>query len=160
MNAERLHAVAKALLKELTDGRIVDHLQELIGGLQNAVNQPAQAQFQNLVANKRMELARLLPSTGSNKFSPAWRQIVTEIGGAGLLGTELLNRIEDVFQRNKITPAAALQELQPILQALTTFKNGLTEVTNGFAHLKIGADELAPGACEVGVAIPLRSHRR
>jgi hypothetical protein len=144
----------------LTDGRIVDHLQELIGGLQNAVNQPAQAQFQNLVANKRMELARLLPSTGSNKFSPAWRQIVTEIGGAGLLGSELLNRIEDVFQRNKITPAAALQELQPILQALTTFKNGLTEVTNGFAHLKIGADELAPGACEVGVAIPLRSHRR
>ena len=99
-------------------------------------------------------MARLPPNARSNEFSPAWRQIVTEIGGTGLLGTELRNRIENVFQRNQITPAAALQELQPILQALTTFKNGLTEVTNGLTHLKIGAEELAPGECEVGVAIP------
>lgn len=97
MNAERLHAVAKALLKELSDGRIVENFQELTNNLQNAVTQPTQAQFQNVVASKRTELTRLLTNAPSNGFSPAWRQTVVEIGGAGLLGTELLDRIEGIF---------------------------------------------------------------
>jgi hypothetical protein len=154
VNVERLHAVARALLKELTDTRLVETFQELVGSLQNAVNQPGQAQFQNVVANKRTELARSLPSTLSNTYSPAWRQIVAEIGGTGLLGNELLSRIDDIFQRNQITPAAAFQELQPILQELATFKTALTEATKGLVALKIGAEDLAPGECEVGVAIP------
>jgi hypothetical protein len=153
LNAERLHVVAKAVKEELESSSIATHLQELTTHLQNQINQPNQPQ-QN-VSNKLTQIYPILRNAASNKFSPAWQQIINDIGGSGLLGIPLADKIQVIFERNQITLPQALQELTPISQAVANFKAGIDQLVLGLDQLKIGTeDPLQPGECEVGVAIP------
>lgn len=154
MNAERLNVVAKAIQQELTAGRTVENLTELVNALQNLVNQPANAQWQQTVANKRNEIAAALKRAASNDFAPAWHQIVVYIGGDGLLGLALQERIRTIIERNQITPSNALQEIREIQQALTSFKNGIDQTVAGLTILKIAAEELTAGEAEIGIEVP------
>jgi hypothetical protein len=114
LNAERLHVVAKAIQAELNSTRTAEHIQQLTAHLQNLVNQPGNASSQQQVATKLAELQGSLRSAPSNTFSPAWRQILTEIGADEFLGAPLADKIRDLIERNeKVTPQAAHQGLQP-----------------------------------------------
>jgi hypothetical protein len=154
LNAERLNVVAKTIQQELTSTRVVENLTELTTALQNLVNQPGNAQFQQIVTSKRNEIGTALKSATSNSFSPAWRQVVTQIGGEGLLGGTLEERLRTIFERNQITPTNALQEIRQIQQSLTNFKNGIDQTVGGLNLLRIGTEDLAPGEAEIGVEIP------
>lgn len=150
MNAERLNVVAKAIQQELSSTRVVEILTELTNALQNISNQ----QYQNILAAKRKEITAALSIAPSNSFPPAWRQIVMQIGGEGLLGSELEERLRTIIERNQITPSNALQEIRQIQQSLTNFKSGIDQVAAGLDLLRIGREELAPGEAEIGVEIP------
>jgi hypothetical protein len=90
----------------------------------------------------------------SDAYSPAWRQILAEIGGDELVGGSLKSSIESTFAQNQITPAVALEELQALHKRLQAFKNAVDQLLAGFKHLKIGDERLAPGDCEVGILVP------
>src|ERR1700687_6471874 len=131
LNAERLHAVANAIKQELDSSRLVENFQELTNALQNLVNQPNQPQWQQIVSNKRVEIQTALEKAPPNQFNPAWWQIVNEIGGRGLLGNQLEQRIREIFERNQITLPIANQEIVQINQALANFKNGIDQLVGG-----------------------------
>jgi hypothetical protein len=144
VNAERLHVVAKAIQEEFS-ARLVENVMELVNALQNIVNQPTVGQYQQNLSAKRSEIAAALKNAPSDSFAPAWRQIVVEIGGEGLLGQALNEKINTIFERNQITPSNALQEIRQIHQALVSFKAGIDQTVSGLSALKVGKEDLSPG---------------
>ena len=122
MNAERLHVITRAVRGELQQMSLVGRLSELVGHLQNMVNQPQQSGHQQNVTSVRDALYQELNSASSNNFSPAWCQMLEEIGGADLLGLRLRNRLQEIFERNQITPNVALEEIQKIFEAVQRFQ--------------------------------------
>lgn len=156
MNAERLHAVTIALNEEMTKSGVTEKLQALIQSLSNVINQPVQPHQQNL-ANTLKAMYAAVQESPSDSFSPAWRQILIEIGGDEICGEMLKNTIEGIFARNQITPAVAMQELQELHKRIKGFKSALEQCTTAFRQFNIGDEKLSPGDCEIGVLIPRKS---
>lgn len=153
MNAERLHVVLKTLEKEMKEKETVQNIQNLVNALQSVVSNPA-ASNQQTLANGLKAMYSAVTDTASDKFSPTWRQILTEIGGEPHFGRNLKQNIESIFARNQITPAVALQELQQLHKQLKAFEDALEKGTSALSHFRIGDEALTPGECEIGILIP------
>jgi hypothetical protein len=154
MNAERLHAIALAVLEDIKTTKSQETLKQLVGALQNAVNQPNAPQFQEQIGNYRNELNTSLSTAPSNDFSPVWKQAIRELGLHDILGQNLQTKIEEIFTRNQITLSVALGDVQKLQSQLVAEKEALEKVVSSFKLMNIGAEELQPGQCEIGVLIP------
>lgn len=64
------------------------------------------------------------------------------------------NSINDIFYRNQITPSAALDSINTIVNQVEQLKIAVDEILSGFTKLKIGKEDLAAGQCEMGYSIP------
>lgn len=154
MNAERLHALAREVRDELDQGNVPKLMSDLVAALNEVVQQPQQAEPQQRLSDHRSQLRDALTTAPSNDFSPAWRQHLAELDLERLLGEQLLDQVEAVFSRNEITPAAAVDELQPLSQEVGRLQQDLEQLTDGLAGIGIGREQLAPGEFELGVLIP------
>lgn len=154
MNTERLHAIAVGVINDINTTKSESTLQQLTESLQNQVNQPQSPEFQQQVSQHLQTLENLLIDAPSNSFSPAWKQTLEELEIYNLLGLNLLTRIQEIFQRNQITPSVALEELRPLHQQLASCKTSLEQLIASFHQLNIGAEELPPGDCQIGVLVP------
>jgi hypothetical protein len=128
-------------------------LQELVNALSQVVKQPHPTHQQTL-ADSLNGMYGAVADTPSDQFSPAWRQILAEIGGEDLFGSKLKGNIEAIFSRNQITPAVALNELQQLHKRLQDFKTALDQCSASLKYFKIWDEKLEPGECEIGVLIP------
>lgn len=154
MNAERLHVIARAVIEDLQTTTLEDTLKQLVTHLQNQINQPNQPQHQQKVSETLTGLYQTSESAPSNDFPPTWRQALTELGGEGLLGQELRTTVEEIFSRNQITPSVALDEINQLHTKVQNLRQAFDHVITAFEQLGIGADELDPGECELGVLVP------
>jgi hypothetical protein len=154
MNAERLHAIAIALKKEMDERNTLGKLQNLITTLQNLVNNPAHAQHQQSFSQARDEMYATVLRTPSDEFSASWCDILRAIGGEKMVGNALKAKIENAFERNPLTPAVTLGELHTINNALKEFKNALDQLVSSLTLFNIGHETLKPGECEIGILIP------
>ena len=153
MNAERLHAVVLALDQEMNKSKIVGKMQDLVNALQNVINQP-QGSNQDILAQNVKSVITALTNTAIDAFSPAYQQILYEMGGEDLFGSSLKLIIEEIFSRNQITPSIALGELQKIQHRLQAFKGALNQSAASFKVFGVDDEKLEPGDCEIGVLIP------
>jgi hypothetical protein len=156
MNAERLHAIAAALHKEMTTIQTVAKIEALCAALQQVVQQNAHPQFQQNLATNLQNVYSSLSECSSDGFSPAWKQQLSELGGTPYFGLSLKATIEEIFQRNQITPAVALTELRQLSQKLHGFQQALDQILSAFEQFRIGNEQLEPGECEIGMLIPRR----
>lgn len=157
MNAERLHAVCLALKSEMDSQNSVQALQQVVNLISRVVSQPQQPNHQSQLGSALTQFYDNLKDAPSDRFSPAWRQAVEEIGGQGLLGSQLVQRVRSIFERNQITPSVAHQEVQAIFEALQRFKQAIDNTVAGLSQIGVGAEKLAPGECELGILIPRRA---
>src|SRR5437879_8948586 len=111
MNAERLHALVLAVRVELDANRVDKRLETLIQNLGQVINAPHPQHQQNL-ATAMEDFYKAFDNLVTDNFSPAWRQLLDEIGGSPFVGRELRKTVQAVFERNQITPAVALNELR------------------------------------------------
>ena len=153
MNAERLHAIVIVLNHEMEERAITQNMEQMVSALESVVNEPDPSYQQTLAASIK-DMYTAVTDTPSDKFSPAWRQILSEMGGDEIFGNNLKKKVETVFATNQITPAVALKELQGILQRLQEFKAALEQAASALRVLNIGDEKLQPGDCEIGVLIP------
>jgi len=154
MNAERLHRILLEVKSDYETKGLLEKIRTVRDNLQNQVNQPQQPVHQeNLVASLNT-LYDALSSSPYNDFSTGWKQIIAEIGGDGIFGTVLKEKIVTIFSYNQITPAAALQHIITIVTKLETFKTSIDSLITGFNNLNIGAEELEAGECELVYTIP------
>lgn len=153
MNAERLYAIAMVLNQEMTKPEILSIMDKFITDLQNLVNQPHPTHQENL-AKSLQTIRSSLINRPSDNFSPAWRQLLVELGGKNLFGASLQSTIDEIITRNQITLAVALKELQQLRGQLQSFKTALDNLISSFRQFKIGDEKLLPGQCEIGMLIP------
>ncbi len=111
MNAERLHIVALTLTQELAGRKTIERLQALVSACQSIGQQSNASTQQNLVA-ARDNFYSAATDTPSDSFTPAWRQILGEMGGDDLFGKSLKHRVEKILAENQMTPLVAYQQLQ------------------------------------------------
>jgi hypothetical protein len=154
LNVERLHAIVAALSHELESTQVAPMLDRLTAGLQNMVNQPQTPQPQQDVSSALSELRSTLPDVPSESFTPSWQQTLEEMGVNDLFGSALLQRIDRVIETNQMTPAVALEELQPYATRLREISQNLTQMLASFEYFDMGTEELAPGEVELSVLIP------
>jgi hypothetical protein len=154
MNVERLYAIALSIQKDLGESKITDFFQQFVNALANQVSQPAQPQFQQETSRCLNELYIALGKSEVNSFSHAWRQTLDEIGGDYLLGDNLAATITEVFNRNQITPAVALSELQSVFSELAEFSGAIERLVASLHVLGIESEDLGPSESEIGVLIP------
>ena len=157
VNAERLHAIANAIYYEIETAGTAGLVTELRDSLRAAVNDPSAPGPQQQVSNLRVQLNERLSAAPSNGFSPAWREALDEMGIGDLVGDRLGDRIEEIFDRNAITPSAAADELDPIVDRVQQLFSALQDVRAGLTYLQIGAEELEPGEVEIGFLIPRKA---
>lgn len=154
MNVERLHAIAIGLESDFEVTGVLAKIKAIRDALQNQIAQPQQPAHQQQVAEAYTELREALAEAESNHFPPTWKQVLEELEVEDLLGERLLDRIAGVFSRNQITPSVAQQEIDAIATEIEKLHETVSELTGAFDHLSIGAEELDPGTCELGVIVP------
>lgn len=154
MNVERLHAIAKAINAELRQSELTAIIATLQSALANQVSVPQEPSYQLQVATSVQTLTEVLSVAPSNDYSPAWRQVVEELGAEPLLGRPLLDRITDIFARHQITLAVARDEITQISNDEQALATGLEQLLTGLSFFGLGAEELEPGEAEVGIMIP------
>jgi len=154
MNVERLHVIAKAIRRDLTQSNSLSLIAQLISALQNQINQPQEPQYQIQTSQTITALTKGLNKAISNEFAPTWRQVIEEIGANPLLGNELNNKIEEIFSRNQITPSVALQEIQVIHTAIQALVTSTDQLLAAFQNFHVESEELKAGECEIGVIVP------
>lgn len=153
MNAERLHALCRVLKKEMDGQETARWLKSITQSLAHVAAQP-NPQSQNELGNSLKQLYSHVESSPSDSFSPAWKQALDDIGGTDLVGGKLADKVRCILERNGITPSLACDELEELSKSLEEFKTAVDNVVSGLERLGIGAEELAPGECELGVLIP------
>jgi len=154
MNAERLHVILKAVHIEITNLGLESLFQQLVGNLQNQVNEQQHPQYQEAVATALRNLYQALSDAESNNFSPAWKQVLEEVGILRLLGQELSSSIKNIFERNQITLSVALNEIQEISSEFGELTIAIGNLLKSFEYFKIGAEDLEAGKCELGILVP------
>jgi hypothetical protein len=154
VNTERLHAIANALKDEMASTNTAAKVEELAQSLRQAVDQPNDPAHQHRVSSLRTELDEALAEAPSNGFSPAWRDALEELCVADLVGDRLLGQIEQIFDRNEITPSIAADEMDPIAGRVGKLDSALDDLLSSFAFFEIGAEHLKPGQFEIGFLIP------
>jgi hypothetical protein len=154
VNAERLHAIVNSLQAEVaaTDAG----LSELRDAVRQSADSPADGDAQQRLTEQRAQLYKMLDHASSETLSPAGREVLKELKVAGLLGTHLRKRIDEIFKRNGITPAVAADELDQLVQQVQELASALSNMKSGFERLSIGAEELDYGEVEVSFLIPRR----
>jgi hypothetical protein len=153
MNAERLHAIVRALDKELSSLGTVQKLEALHNSLQTLVQQ-SHPSHQQLFANSRNAFMGALAHSASDDFSPAWRQLLNEMGGAKYFGKPLKAIVEAIIDQNQMTPAVALEEIGKLLKSLQEYDSAIDQLIGAFKKFNISDERLEPGACEIGMLIP------
>jgi hypothetical protein len=154
VNAERLHAIVNSLQAETSATKYPEYLEQLVEGLQEAVEAPKQPGPQEKVSTARKNLATALREAPSNEFSPAWRQALEEMGVADLLGTTLADELDRIFTQNEITPKTARDELTEIQSRVQALGSALEKASLSLEFFRIGSEELSPGEFEIGFLIP------
>ncbi len=153
MNAERLHIIALTLRQELTKSSIADRLQSLVSACQ-AIGQASNATTQQNLVSARDEFYEVVTDTPSDSFTPAWRQILAEMGGEELFGRKLKQQVQQILAENQMTPLVAHQQLREILTKLQKFEDALNQLVAAFAHFQVGSEKLGPGEAEITLLIP------
>lgn len=154
MNTEKLHAIALAIRNDVSKSRVIAQLDTLVDALENMVNQPNQPTYQKSFSDARDALRNTLIDSQINNFSPAWKQVVSELGGSEFLGYPLWSNMEQIFSENTITPQVALDDIRAIREDVNNFVGSIEKVVDSFERLKVGSEKLEPGQCEIGILIP------
>lgn len=154
MNAERMHAVARALRNDLEQTELPQRMQALVVAMQNAIAQPQDPPSQDAVAQARSAVRDALQSSSVDTWAPVDRQVLESWGIAGLLGRDLLDHIDETFRENQVTMSSALEEISQWNDEVASILAHLVQAASTFEFFNVGAEELGPGEFEIDVLIP------
>jgi len=157
MNAERLNVIAIHLRRELDSRNSLGNLDTLVSYCQQMGQNPANPGNQQNFVSARSSFYAAVTDAPSDSFTPAWRQILVEIGGEELFGKILKERVQKILADNQATLSVAYEQLNPILGKLRSFRESLTRLTDAFKDFQIGSESLAPGEAEITLLIPRKA---
>jgi hypothetical protein len=154
MNVEIFNAICTDVSIELQRIDLIAHLKKLTSHMQSMISQPQTPQHQQDVSNLKATIISQLKTSKSNDYSPFWKENLKEIGFDGLLGNELADTIESIFNENQITISVAHSQLAAISQKLSTLSTTITQIVQNLKTLNIKSEHLEKGQSEFVALIP------
>lgn len=160
MNANRLNALLHLIQKDFQHTQLPQRITELSAALQAYIqsqnNNQRATQQQNLSNSLKVAL-EAAEKTTLDDLSPAWREMIEEIGYSNSLGGAVVKRLNEAFKQSDITPQIVKEEVDLLNQELTNLGNAVTQITASFKLLSIGKEDLEHGSSELGFLIPRES---
>lgn len=153
MNAERLCAALRYIRDEYEKLGVIAAHQRLVAQLGASIGTPGEATqlaFRQEVEN----FTKALDAAESNRAYPTLRMILDEIEASQYLGVGLKSNVRKVLRDNNLTPHQALSELKKLLANVQKFHANVLATLDGMESFTIQADELEPGAGEIGFSFP------
>jgi hypothetical protein len=152
MNAERLHAGCIEIVKAISATGLIEKLNSLVT---TPSPRPAKPAPPPQIAAEALGALRItLGNFPTDSYSPAWQQLIDEIGARDMLGQRLLERIEKAVASHNISPAKVIEDIKAIVGQVTHFSQVLDATAKGMDFLHVRSGELEPGQCEVGILVP------
>ncbi len=156
MNADRLHALVLMLSSDLEQTNLVELFNELSNSISNEIAQP-HPNHQAALGESLNKVRAALTNSAVNEFSPAWHELLSEIGCSDIFGSPLLEQLNELFGRNQITLAIAQEQITDWTARLTALQEAFIGLHDSLEVLKIGSEKLEPGECEIGFLIPRKA---
>lgn len=153
MNANRLHALLIKLRDDLAATQLHPAMQQLLSALQKLIQQ-TNADRQTAVGNALKKVYAALDQSEVDEFSPAWTEMIAEIGFADCLGTALRDRLSEEFKGAEMTPTLVRESVEELAKRIAALQTAATQGIAALDALSIGSDELNVGECELGFMIP------
>lgn len=154
MNLEKFHAVISDLMNDRGFTNVARQMVNLRESLQNKINQPQQKQHQEGIAQALGNLNELLGAATSNDYPPTWQQIMDDLELSDITGNDLQLDIAEIFERNQITDAIALQEISELTSKVEqSFKN-VEKISQGLDWFGVGTEELEAGEAQLALLVP------
>jgi hypothetical protein len=154
VNAERLHAIARAYSEDVNRSGVQSRLVELTSALQNLVSQPNSPELQSAVSQARQNLSLAISTSQIDNWPATWQQALEEMGLRAFTGESLQHMVDGAFVENDLTPQTANARLAEISNTLTDELSVVASLVAALDRLHIGAEDLAPGEAEVMISIP------
>ena len=158
MNTERLLTISKRIQTEIADIGLIDHLDQLVSELQNAINSPNE-NTQRAVEDALNQLYQGLDDADSKDFSPGIRSELDQFlvnGRAStntLIGLGLSTQLHHIFAGG-YTSVQSLDQLRTLAEDVKTFSEALEQINSSFSALGMKDEELNSGESVVGMTIP------
>lgn len=157
MNVERLHAVATAIVQDLVAMQTIETLDKIVADLQAHANDvEGRAAVSEKIEGQWANLTRRLSSSKTNGFPPSWIAVLKELGAEDLLSRNLLDRLEEINQRDHVTSSITLSELSRMRQRLSALRKNFSQISQSFNSVGLSAEKILPGTCALGIVIPRR----
>ena len=156
MNAERLNALLHHLRDDLKRTNLKQLMTQLTASLQQLVQNPHPQHNQNVSAALKAVLAAV-ENSQIDSLSPAWKQMLEEIGYSECMGQRVAERLNDSFRQAEITPSIVKEEVDKLNAEVTKLDGAINNGIKAFSALTIGFEDLGAGECELGFLIPKAS---
>jgi hypothetical protein len=153
MNIERFFGVITTIKEEIEELKIANQIQSIETSLNSSVSQP-NPQTAKVFTDSLEQLKEVLEKCPSNDFQPSRFKILELIGGTYKTGNGLYDKINEIINEDKITPATALSKIQKLRAEITEFYKNVSQIYQSFEKLNIPTDDLEEGEAEIGILIP------
>lgn len=154
MNAERLHLLAKELLKVVDQSKLVSEFSNLENSLQAVVNSPADQNLSNNLAQAKKNFLSAASNSALSSFPVSWQNDLIEINAGLFAGTELRDNVREILERNQITPSTALEAIKEIKSEFDGDIESFKRISNDLDRFNLSEDNLSPEEAEISVYIP------
>lgn len=153
MNADRLNALLHVLSEDLNKTRLPQRIDRLSNALHLLVQQP-NPNHQQAVGEALKDVYKGLDESEVDDLSPAWKEMLSEIGFASALGSAARNRLSDSLRQVDVTPTLVREDVEELKEEITKLSNAVAQGISAFDALSIGYEQLKPGECELGFMVP------
>lgn len=154
LNVEELRELAEALVADVASAGVVARLGELQQAVAQQVANPMEPAVQNTVAQARSSLGEALRAGAVDEFNARWRDLVDEMNLGVLLPDILLDRLDDLFLQNQVTPQVVNDSIAVISGEVTNAVTTLEQLIGALRALGLDSSALGPGQFEAAVVVP------
>jgi len=151
MNADRLHALLRLLRDDFNRTKLPHRMDQLSSSLQQAIQNPNN---NKAVGNSVKEVLEGVEDSEIDDLSPAWQDMIREIGFQNSLGSAIKERVNDSLRQVDVTPTIVKEEIDELSAELDALNDAITNGISALETLSIGFEELNPGECELGFMVP------
>ena len=132
----------------------MEQLSAALQALTQNQNPNQRANNEQALGNALKEALKAAEDSEIDDLSPAWKEMLKEIGYADSLGEAVSVRLNESFKQADITPSIVKEEVDELKNEITRLNDAVSKGIEAFEVLSIGAEELDVGDCELGFMIP------
>jgi hypothetical protein len=154
MNLVQLREILGDIRNDLDQTGIEATLGQVQSALQDVVNSPTDTNHQTRLAQSLEKLKENTKKSPSNTLGPVWRHYVDEFALGYVLPPEIERATESIIQRNQITPAVAVQEIQKLRNSIVEARSKIMALIDGLDFLGVKEPSIQPEKAAVGMLIP------